>query len=270
MVGNVAQIIALISHGNRFLERREVDAFYPENSTFQHCESVDFRLVTKKRLFVGGLTSIVANTPNEWFEHLAVTECENLRFRYRNSSMESGTQDYNLAGMVGGGGEWSIEAVYGSASASWTCAWNVFDPDQPDGRIWQVHYATDGALHPESTAPVRWSDSVPRLRRALSDCTEFASKHGLEEWIPSFEKAANCLESESPEAGYYHRDLLADDISIEKRQLFYAAANAWVFGGMGSWNDNVFTSEILQRPFQTVTAELYDAVNEVFTTILNS
>ncbi len=48
MTGILAQIIAITSFGNEYLENGKLTGFYPQNSTFQHCDFVDFREMKKK------------------------------------------------------------------------------------------------------------------------------------------------------------------------------------------------------------------------------
>jgi hypothetical protein len=48
--------------------------------------------------------------------------------------------------------------------------------------------------------------------------------------------------------------------SREARQLLSACERAWVFGGMGSWNDLGFREGDLQRRYDQVTPSLYEAV----------
>jgi hypothetical protein len=269
MTGNVAQIIAIISHGNYFLQTNDQLENFLSNSSFQFCNRVDFRLVTRKRLFVGGQTSTIAEDPIKWFAYLKTTTCERLRYYYRHSDSAKRLEDYNLAGMVGGGGDWFIEAVYGYGVVLWRSFWSVTAQDANDQKPWSVTYGTDGARNEGKSSKTTITSSATSLSNSLNKAINFASLYGLDGWVPRFEKALEALNSDNPEGDYYHQDLLAGSPSLERRRLFYAAAHAWVFGGMGWWNDNVFESDC-QKEFQLVTSKLYDAVNEAYGTVLNS
>jgi hypothetical protein len=52
-------------------------------------------------------------------------------------------------------------------------------------------------------------------------------------------------------------------------QLLGAAETAWVFGGMGSWNDMGFHGET-QTHYEEVSEELYKLVNKVIVASANS
>ena len=55
--------------------------------------------------------------------------------------------------------------------------------------------------------------------------------------------------------------------SLEARQLLATASHAWVFGGMGSWNDVALTDDERYKP---VTAELFEAVLEAVVAATNA
>ena len=270
MNGTVAQVAAIISHGNYFLETGKLSGFFPDNSAFQFCKRVDFRVVAKKRLFVGSSVSTVAEDPSKWFDYLRQTNCERLRYVYRHSDSVKRLDDYNLAGFVGGGGDWFVEAIYGESSVLWRSFWEVTAKEHDDQKIWNVIYGTDGAHTSGYFSQIDIQSSSIELSNSLNEAIDFASAFDLNGWIPTFEKALNALNSDSPEGDYYHKDLLAGPISIERRRLFYAAAHAWVFGGMGWWNDNAFQSPDTQNKFQRVTSNLYDPVYCAYGAVLNS
>src|SRR5207247_7028180 len=113
-------------------------------STFQFFNNVDFRLTARKRLFVGSSTSVIAEDPVKWFDYLRKGNCTGLRYRYQHSKDEFSIADHYLAGMVGGGGEWLMEALYDSKSAIWNSFWDAENPDRPDNKIWRVSYMTAG------------------------------------------------------------------------------------------------------------------------------
>jgi hypothetical protein len=152
----------------------------------------------------------------------------------------------------------------------WNSFWDVTARERKDQKIWAVTYGTDGVRNNRRSSQIHISDVVTTLSDSLKNVIKFATSVGLDGWNATFEKALNTLDSDNPEIDYYHKDLLAGSISIDKRQLFYAAAHAWVFGGMGSWNDNWFEAEDVQTEYQRVTANLFDAVNEAYGSVLNS
>jgi hypothetical protein len=59
-------------------------------------------------------------------------------------------------------------------------------------------------------------------------------------------------------------------LSLEQRQLLAFAVQAWVFGGMGSWNDAWFEDESQGDHYAEVTERLYEAVIAAFIAVTNA
>jgi hypothetical protein len=73
-----------------------------------------------------------------------------------------------------------------------------------------------------------------------------------------FEKAKNTLENDNPEIDFYHDDLIVvNNYSLENRQLLMSASKAFVFGGMGSWNDLWFENEEKEKEHNALSTVLY-------------
>src|SRR3569833_801930 len=141
MNGILAQLVSLTSHGNAFLKGNDdIENFYPGNSTFQFCNKVNF-VNFKKPLFSSTPKEVqVADNPIEWFRRLKKQGCKGLRLFYEpTQAPPAGTPDHKFAGMVGGGGTWMIETMYGKFSHYWFNRWQVTQKD--DARsVWSVSY----------------------------------------------------------------------------------------------------------------------------------
>jgi len=57
----------------------------------------------------------------------------------------------------------------------------------------------------------------------------------------------------------YHTDMLPAPYTPQSRHLSPAAAQAWVFGGMGSWNDIGFVNGAVQSEYRELSGPLYAA-----------
>jgi hypothetical protein len=274
MNGNVAQIIALVSYGNSFLKNGRIDSFYPSNSTFQYCNRVDFRISVKHGLFFSKeKISVIAENPGDWYATLKAENGRRLRFRYRHSreKKEGSASDHILAGFVGGGGSWFIEAVYDDFSKYWSNYWDVIQECDPEDRIWSVTYLSDCKPYGRIEQNTEVSELKKKLEDALARIGEFASSKNLGHWAETFENAGKALNGRNPEEGFYHADLLAPDFyELESRQLLFAAAKAWVFGGMGSWNDVWFDDESDNEKHRKLSAGLFDTINACIAASLNA
>ncbi|MGK0427993.1 MAG: hypothetical protein ACJAUR_002109, partial [Ulvibacter sp.] len=70
MTGTLVQIITITAFGNEFLRNGKLTDFYPENSSFQFCDFVDFREIKKKNFFTAKKEIITAKNPLDWFGDL--------------------------------------------------------------------------------------------------------------------------------------------------------------------------------------------------------
>ena len=99
------------------------------------------------------------------------------------------------------------------------------------------------------------------LESVLTRVESFARSHDVEYFADVFRRALDSLTSDAAEQPY-HRDLLPPaGYGAEARRILAACGHAWVFGGMGSWNDLGFERPEDQREYEQLSEELYAAVN---------
>jgi hypothetical protein len=68
----------------------------------------------------------------------------------------------------------------------------------------------------------------------------------------------------------YHPDLLPAGYTSEARQLAAMAVKAWVFGGMGSWNDVYFDDRQVAAEYAAISQNLYGALLRALLASVNS
>lgn len=264
MQGTVAQIIALTVHGNSILQKGSVfdsAEFERQNSTFKFCESVDF---------MERVPGIFAANPHDWFERLRSEGVRSLRMSYGPSG-EKRVADRMLVGFVGGGGKWLIESRGPSSSNFWEARWQLGNRDGKDKRIWRVSYLRVLTRKHPTQAP---SEDLERLRLELKQCLEeiaqFSRSQNLEWFTKAFESGISRLESPDPLAETYYPDITPPGfLSLAANQLLGSAQAAWVFGGMGSWNDQGFERQAQAR-YEQLSEKLYQLLNRVIVAASNS
>jgi hypothetical protein len=105
----------------------------------------------------------------------------------------------------------------------------------------------------------------------LREIADFAFKQNLESFGKTFDSARKTLDSEQPEQDYYHKDLIKlDNYSLRAKQVLFSAASAWVFGGMGSWNDNGFENKADNDKYEELSSRLYNCINDSIVGVTNS
>ena len=255
MNGEIAQLVALGCHANARLRGLASDRFWPGHSTTVFCEHVTF-IVPKGNAWV-----MVARDPDEWLDYLARTGTVAMRCRY-----ERGREAHPAAsaGFVGGGGIWMLDAIDGAGVVrTWRTRWQVGDRSAPDRRIWRVEYGIAG-IAPK--APPRTHADLGAIERALAEALERIRAFAIEErpeFVASFEQGLAALRGEGRG---YHRDLAPEGVlAPDAQRLLDACQRAWVFGGMGSWNDGVFGERCVQ-----LTDALFDAITSAITGAVNS
>ncbi len=272
MTGTLSQIITLVSYGNDFLWHGNLPAdFYPNNDAFLHCNSVAF-LQFKSSLFSSKQKEItVAENPIEWFTHLKKEKCTKLRLFYQPTKNQVQAPDHKMAGFTGGGGSWYMEAVYNGYSNYWASRWLVSDEKAADKRIWAVSYGQTSTKQASNSVPAFVLSARNTLIESLSEIITFCEEFKLNNWKAIFEKAREQIYNPMPGEGFPNPEWLAPGIhSHTALQLLYASNAAWVFGGMGSWNDQVFEDKEINGRYERLSAQLYNAINGAIMASVNN
>ncbi len=269
MNGPIAQFIALTCHANAFLRGLRIPEFFPSNSTCQFCDWIKFFSVSKT-LFGQVRQAEVATNPNEWFECLKAEDVPEVRLSFTPQD-DPGIPDRMAAAFVCGGGTWSMRVTDRKGkTAVWPSKWEVWNQEAPERRIWRVSYGQVPELRSRSEPFIDLGGAVARLRGALQDVYTFSEKHDCGGFIISFARAIKTLDSRGSTLHGYHKDLAPEGCLLPlARCLLDASQTAWVFGGMGSWNDLGFDGPD-RAEYDRVSERLFTALNEAIYAGANS
>src|SRR5262245_57497710 len=131
MNGPIAQLVALTCHANGVLRGIAIPAYFPANSTCQFCDSITFH----QQEFWGLHKRTVAATPDDLFLQLRDRGATGVRIIHQSQELD-GIRDRMLAGLVGGGGRWTMEVLMpGQKATRWTADWGVWNQNAPERRI---------------------------------------------------------------------------------------------------------------------------------------
>lgn len=171
--------------------------------------------------------------------------------------------DHYMSAFVGGGGDWQLVAATKNNAEFWMSRWEVTEQNAPDRRIWSVTYGCVGKSGHGVNVPIPASNAAAeRLLGALDAARTFAIQMNLQSWADQFQQAIDCCDATNAISFPDYVNLVCLDSYPELSQrLFAAAYKGWVFGGMGSWNDQYFESEPDNTQFNSLSAELYAAIN---------
>lgn len=259
---SILQAMTLVAHGNAFLQKDyDISDYYPNNGTF---------IFINKFIFVELKPNtsefpIIANDPVEWLKQLKNGGCKLLRLFYASTEVaklgNSVVNNRMLAGLVGGGGDWWIETIFADYSNQWSLKEEVTDKDAPDRKIWTFTY---GSSLERFTVPEvdfnTFEVAKQNLNKTLTDIKQFSATQKLDNWTKLFDLALNILNGKDINLDNFKKYFPSGFFTQQFFQLAGAADAAWVFGGMGSWNDLVFNNPEDQAEYTKLSDKLYQVV----------
>jgi len=259
MKDEIAQIMALVAFGNAYLQGKQVSfeknhpaAFHYDNIRF--VESLPEDLLARK--------TIIAKNPNEWFRLLKENKVNRLYLSFKSSS-SIGLDDHISSAFVGGGSQWYIIAEKGDKCDIWQTKWQMEFGDL------KVYYYlllknVDLPKLPKTTL----EQAKKYLAEILKDMIDFTNVNNLENWVNVFQKAQDLLSTEDSLL-LIQKDFFPNDcFDLEAKQILTASDQAWVFGGMGSWNDVVHVNNY--DLYTRLSANLYDTLCKAMIAAINS
>ncbi|MCW9706019.1 hypothetical protein [Fodinibius salsisoli] len=144
---------------------------------------------------------------------------------------------------VGGGGRWLVEAAKAETSDFWEAKWELGDRNDPDQPL------------PDVPTLKVW------LKQQLQEISAFAYKYEYANFGKCFDRGIKAL-TESPSAAADGYKIFPDTYgSPAHHQLLNACRSAWVFGGMGSWNDVVFADDEVYAEYEELSDALFNLIN---------
>lgn len=259
MQGTIAQLLSIAAHGNEYLAGRLKEGYFPSNSTFKFCKFVKF--VDLQSSGTKWHERDFAEEPSTWFEKLKATGVVQLRVRYISTNKEEISDRMSVA-FVGGGGRWLIEAVKAGKSDFWEANWEVGNRDDPEQNIWHVKYGRILRNRNEPEQPLPSALEVKeQLKETLQKISEFAHKNDCGNFGECFDRGLKALD-EPPTSNDKEYVIFPDGYAEpEYYQLLNASQRAWVFGGMGSWNDMGFNDSATHIEYEELSDRLFNLIN---------
>jgi hypothetical protein len=260
MQGPIENALMLVAAGNAQLAGRDISGFWPDAPTFKFLKLCEFRLPPPSGNESDEFPLIAAD-PLEWFA-LQKASCRGYRVhstqRQRGPNQQTDTPDRMLAAFVGGGSRFLIEAVGQINSEFWEGFHRVGDRNDPDRRIWLCTHILQGMTPTKDVEPAQLSSALENLRAALPAIEAHARAEKYDTFADCFARASAALAGERQDP-WPHIVEIARYTGFDERQLnvLHAINHAWVFGGMGSWNDLSGGPE-----YDKVSEKLYSALNE--------
>lgn len=254
MNGELAQAAVLVAYARAALAGQAY-ALDLSNSTFKFVHALVFETEVHRWFGASGYAP-VATTPAQWYESLARRKLRSISLVIQRGG---GPLSDHVASAFAGGGSWVIGVAHEGGEELWRANWRADNGAAADRKIWSVAYRAvrSTAIPPQSNSVVAAS---AKLGEVLKKADLFAGETKLESWRKWFQAAQSTLAT-TARTSEDHSDLLPPTVyTAAARRLLSACDRAWVFGGMGSWNDLGFDEDALQRRYDALTDELFAAV----------
>jgi hypothetical protein len=268
MQGPTENALMLVAAGNAFMAGRDISGFWPNAPTFQFLKLCEFRLPPASGNDADEYP-LVASDPMEFFA-LQKQNCRGYRLhhtvRKRGPSQQIDAPDRMLTAFVGGGAQWLIEAVGEFNSELWEGFHRLGDRDDPDRRIWLCTHIMQGMMPVKESEPVGLDEALSDLRVTLPDIEAYAREEKWDNFADCFARAREALDGKAKDKSPWTSDIIRyTGFSQHQLNVLQAINHAWVFGGMGSWNDTGGGER-----YDEVSERLYSALNDCIAGLANS
>lgn len=270
MNGHIATAVAIVCAGNQYLAGKDISGFWPDARVFTFMKLIEFRTPPASGKDTDDYP-LVAADPVAWFETLKPW-CKGLRLHNtaptRGPDQQLNTPDRMLAGFVGGGQRWFIEAASEITSEMWEPFHRLGDRNDPERRIWLCTHILQAKVQraelDADAAALELDKTIARFRAALVDIEAYARKEKIDNFADIFRDSIALIDAGKPEAEQGDMACFTG-FSPQQAAIFEACSRAWVFGGMGSWND------IGGGPdYDRVSQALYETINDTVASLASS
>lgn len=260
MQGSIDTALSLVAAGNAFLRGEDVTGFWPDAQGFTYTKTCEFRAPPDDG---GEDFPLVAEDPHAWFASLKPW-CKGLRLHNSPSLIQpgqlAGITERESVAFVGGGPRWLVEAVGDGRCELWESFQSIGDQNDPQQKMWLTTWIRQGEDAPFDAAAIRLETAIAELSAVLPEIAAFARREQLDNFAELFETAMGLLDGQTEGNLAFSGDLMRYGHTDQRLAAIYAAVgHAWVFGGMGSWNDLGGVPD----PYEELSERLFRALCDV-------
>lgn len=254
MNGELHQQLLITALGNAYLIRG-MDATHPELT--QH-ESISIQFKDQEQSW----------TWIKWLDYLREAGYQRLML----VSSQAPSSSWQSSGFVGGGKPIGVRTIGTALDIVWRPNWQVHR--LPAKVTWDVAYIGEPyeTSKQEQHAFKPLSEYIAHLQQVLQQLSIFAEQIDQTFWQQQFFDPAIEILQGSPNAPKLVFEL-PEVYTEEAYLLLNAVYKAWVFGGMGSWNDdpaNSAYSHQLEQQYRDLSGQLYTALLQCAQAAVNS
>lgn len=207
---------------------------------------------------------IIALNPFNWLGFLKKKGVTRLKIHYISSFNK--LSDRIMIAFVEGGGKWIIEAVHDSMSDIYEkgSSKSATSSSRHLGNHFLLTHEDEQPINDKNiTVDKAWEN----LKSILENLEDFAGRfERTHHWADNFRRSRDILEGTVP---IDNDDIFPSSIIHEKNRLLLSTAfSSWVFGGIGSWNDQAFGGKDQDR-YEALSDSLFNVIIEAIVVAIN-
>ncbi|NHK32505.1 MAG: hypothetical protein FK730_14220 [Asgard group archaeon] len=255
----IFQIASLTAYANAYIKGKKV-SFEKNNPAAISYDKIKF--VNELPIETHLKKVLIAKDPNSWFKYLKKNKFSRLYLRYHTSTYLQ-KKDRKITSSIGESNFWHILAQKKEKYDVWKSEWKAIAGDEMAFYLLLTRNANIGEIRYPSLDTTKLF-----LKEILTDLVAFTEKNKLTNWEKIFQKAIDCLNIQNSDELIQKDYLPVNCYSLEAKQILASCDQAWVFGGMGSWNDVVRVQDY--DLYRRLTANLYDTLCKSIVSAINS
>jgi hypothetical protein len=233
MNGAILRDVLLVAAASRTLRSGDAAGVLPAAATIAHKRSIPF---------LDEQGSELAADPHAWFDLLRRDGVRRVGLAVGPAEPIAGIEmpERQLSAFANSGPVWRIEARAANGASLWRIDGVIFD-DPPTDKMAGAVGVRIKTGSPFAPAPTPLGVAIAGLSAALGPMIALAAHAGMSDPFGAlFEQARTLLHGPAaswPRAGYYLDFERYAGFDAAQMRTLAAITHAWVFGGMGSWND---------------------------------
>lgn len=256
----LAQLVALVTHGNAYLISRpnvQPPEISHDLSVFEPLKRIKF--VEQKGPSAKTQAQISDGTAG-WYRYLKDHKVRRIRIVSVDRSKERPDLPAHIATAFAGCGNWVMLTEGTKADMVW---FPIYMNSGNDEALTIVGTQLD-KRGPEASTDLDAAEQ--NLKTALMNIRDYAKEeHVGDNWVAIFTRALEMLGSDEPSRSFITELLPQTGYGHRSYRLLEVGSAAWVFGGMGSWNDMGGGAR-----YSAVTDALYNAIVDGIITATNA
>ena len=259
----LAQLVALVAHGNAYLISKpnvQPPEISHDLSVFEPVKRIKF--VEQKGPSENTQTQISDGTAG-WYRYLKDHKVRRIRIVAIDRSKERPDMPElpaRIASAFAGCGNWVMLSESTKGDMVW---FPIYMTSGNDEALTFIGTQLD-KRGPEASTDLDAAEN--NLRTALTEIRDYAKEEKVgDNWVGIFTKALEILGSDEPSRSFITELLPQTGYGHRSYRLLEVGSAAWVFGGMGSWNDTGGGER-----YSAVTEALYNAIVDGIITATNA